>query len=111
MALGHGSHKLSVTAQLLLHEDDCSDGRSNTELMVCRQLLKLHTIRPALNVGDVLIFDNRTLRYDLANTSKGNVTRVNFNAGRWHMLYLNVTQSWFTIPRIGMTANYFFLIQ
>ncbi|KAL3801346.1 hypothetical protein HJC23_006956 [Cyclotella cryptica] len=98
-ALVDGSHKLSVTAKLLSEEDDVRNGTSNAESTTRRQLLQLHTIRPALNIGDVLIFDNRTLHYGLANTSEGDTTGVNFNAGRRPMLYLNVTQSWFHDPK------------
>lgn len=98
-ALVDGSHKLSVTARLLSDEEDASNDRSNSESMIRRQLLQLHTIRPALNVGDVLIFDNRTLHYGLANTSKGDTTGLNFKSGKRPMLYLNVSQSWFHDPK------------
>ena len=94
-ALVTDSHKLSVTAALL-GEDDDSD---NSDSFVRKQLLQLQTIRPALDAGDVLIFDNRTLHYGLANTSSGDKSGVNVNAGRRPMLYLNVTQSWFHDPK------------
>jgi len=92
-ALVHGSHKLSVTAELL--GDDESSAGSDKELQ--RQLLQLRTLRPALSPGDILIFDNRTLHYGLANTSQG--TGHDRNAGRRPLLYLNVSQAWFHDPK------------
>lgn len=94
-ALVMGSHKLSVTAALLGEDDTLN----NADSFARKQLLQLQTIRPALDAGDVLIFDNRTLHYGLANTSSGDRSGVNFNAGRRPMLYLNVTQSWFHDPK------------
>ena len=94
-ALVNRSHKLSVTAELLADEGD----NDSLESLVRKQLLQLQTIRPALDEGDVLIFDNRTLHYGLANNSNGDKTGVNVNAGRRPMLYLNVTQSWFHDPK------------
>jgi hypothetical protein len=94
-ALVNGSHKLSVTATFLAEDN----GMSSSESLTRKQLLQLETIRPALDVGDVLIFDNRTLHYGLANNSSGDKTGVNVNAGRRPMLYLNVTQAWFHDPK------------
>ena len=94
-ALVNGSHKLNVTAKLLGEEDSVD----SSESMKRRQLLQLQTIRPALDVGDVLIFDNRCLHYGLANNSAGDKTGANVNAGRRPMLYLNVTQGWFHDPK------------
>ena len=95
-ALVDGSHKLSVTAKLLAEDDDTTNGE---EAVTRRQLLQLHTIRPALDTGDVIIFDNRTLHYGLANTCKRDTSGENNHAGRRPMLYLNVTQLWFHDPK------------
>lgn len=94
-ALVNGSHKLNVTATLVGEEDSMD----SSELLRRRKLLQLQTIRPALDVGDVLIFDNRCLHYGLANNSNSDKTGGNVNAGRRPMLYLNVTQSWFHDPK------------
>jgi len=84
---------------MLLSEGDDS-GSENDNASLRRQLLQLLTLRPALDVGDVVIFDNRTLHYGIANTSKGDTTGKDSNAGRRPMLYLNVTQSWFHDPKV-----------
>jgi len=97
-ALVYNSHKLSVSAMLLSEGDD--SGSENDNVSLRRQLLQLLTLRPALDVGDVVIFDNRTLHYGIANTSKGDTTGKDSNAGRRPMLYLNVTQSWFHDPKV-----------
>jgi hypothetical protein len=95
-ALVNGSHKLSVTATLLGEDTDNMD---SAESLKRKQLLQLQTIRPALEAGDVLIFDNRALHYGLANTSSGDESGADVNAGRRPMLYLNVTKSWFHDPK------------
>jgi hypothetical protein len=94
-ALVNESHKLSVTARLMVEDTDMDSAES----LKRKQLLQLQTIRPALDAGDVLIFDNRTLHYGLANTSSGDESGTDVNAGRRPMLYLNVTQSWFHDPK------------
>ncbi len=96
-ALVYNSHRLSVSAMLLSEGDDDGNEKDNASLR--RQLLQLLTLRPALDAGDVVIFDNRTLHYGIANTSKGDTTGKDSNAGRRPMLYLNVTQSWFHDPK------------
>lgn len=98
-ALVHGSHRLSVTAKLLAEEDEDAHEGDTPNSLTRRQMLQLQTLRPALDTGDVLIFDNRTLHYGLANTSQGDTTGVDANAGRRPLLYLNVTQSWFHDPK------------
>ena len=94
-ALVYDSHRLSVSAMLLSEDDD----KHNPSLR--RQLLQLLTLRPALDAGDIVIFDNRTLHYGIANTCKGDTTGKDPNAGRRPMLYLNVTQSWFHDPKVS----------
>eukprot|EP00984_Skeletonema_dohrnii_P039001 scaffold42868_cov216-Skeletonema_dohrnii-CCMP3373.AAC.2 len=95
-ALVYDSHRLGVSAMLLAESDD---GNENDNASLRRQLLQLLTLRPALDAGDIVIFDNRTLHYGIANTSKGDTTGKDSNAGRRPMLYLNVTQSWFHDPK------------
>jgi len=97
-ALVYDSHRLSVSAMLLAESDD---GNDNDNASLRRQLLELLTLRPALDAGDIVIFDNRTLHYGIANTSKGDTTGKDSNAGRRPMLYLNVTQSWFHDPKVS----------
>ena len=98
-ALVQGSHQLSVSA-MLLSEDELNNNNHNSVLSQ-REMLQLRTIRPALDAGDVVIFDNRTLHYGLANTSERDtgVKGGKSNVGRRPMLYLNVTQSWFHDPK------------
>ncbi|KAL7535354.1 hypothetical protein ACHAXR_006439 [Thalassiosira sp. AJA248-18] len=102
-ALVHGSHKLSVTTQLLSEDDsDMSkngNNGTNDDALLRRQLLQLRTLRPALDTGDVLIFDCRSIHYGLANTSQGDIKGKDINAGKRPMLYLNVSQSWFHDPK------------
>lgn len=98
-ALVYDSHRLSVSAMLLAEGDD--NGNENDDASLRRQLLQLLTLRPALDAGDVVIFDNRTLHYGIANISKGDTTGKDPNAGRRPMLYLNVTQSWFHDPKVS----------
>ncbi|KAL9178813.1 hypothetical protein ACHAXT_003944 [Thalassiosira profunda] len=94
-AFVQGSHKLSVTTQLLAEDDADDEDKASRR----RKLLQLRTIRPALEAGDVLIFDCRTIHYGLANTSPGDPSGKDANAGRRPMLYLNVSQSWFHDPK------------
>ena len=96
-AFVQGSHKLSVTAELLSESEDTT-GEDNTAL-IRKQLLQLRTLRPALDAGDVLLFDCRTIHYGLANTSQGDTTGKDIDAGRRPMLYLNVSQAWFHDPK------------
>jgi len=127
-AFVHGSHRLSVTKQLLSEDDDDdaatgsmgTTGNNNDDddddtatAIRKRRLLQLRTIRPSLDAGDVVFFDCRTIHYGLANTSKRkkrdddddddgtNVHRAAAAdaAGRRPMLYLNVSQSWFHDPK------------
>ena len=98
-ALVYDSHRLSVSAMLLSEDDKGNENDDDASLR--RQLLQLLTLRPALDAGDVVIFDNRTLHYGIANISKGDTTGKDPNAGRRPMLYLNVTQSWFHDPKVS----------
>jgi hypothetical protein len=103
----HGSHMLRVSAQLLSEDnkehivtDKEEDNSNYTDAAMNRKnLLQLRTLRPSLDVGDVLFFDCRTIHYGLANTSHGDKTGIDVNAGRRPLLYLNVTQSWFHDPK------------
>lgn len=111
-AFVYGSHKLSVSAQLLSEEDngtgkqdhmmvgsmDNATAISATASMR-KKMLWLRTLRPSLEAGDVLIFDCRTIHFGLANTSRGDQSGRNAHAGRRPMLYTNVTQSWFHDPK------------
>ncbi|KAL7455089.1 hypothetical protein ACHAWC_006653 [Mediolabrus comicus] len=97
-ALVYDSHRLSVSAKLL-SESDGSSSDENERTFLRRQLLQLLTLRPALDAGDVVIFDNRTLHYGIANTSKCDTTGNDLNAGRRPLLYLNCSQSWFHDPK------------
>lgn len=98
-ALVYESHRLSVSATLLSESDGSSSSDENERTFLRRQLLQLLTLRPALDAGDVVIFDNRTLHYGIANTSKGDTTGKDLNAGRRPLLYLNCSQSWFHDPK------------
>ena len=103
-AFVHGSHRLSVSARLLSDDDEDrmttgKDDDGTDTAMMRKKMLQLRTLRPALDAGDVLFFDCRTIHYGLANTSMGDKTGKDINAGRRPMLYLNVTQSWFHDPK------------
>lgn len=105
-AFVHGSHMLRVSAQLLSDDnkehmvtDKDDDSNYTNAAMNRKKLLQLRTLRPALDVGDVLFFDCRTIHYGLANTSQGDKTGIDVNVGRRPLLYLNVTQSWFHDPK------------
>ena len=108
-AFVYGSHKLSVSAQLLSEEEDCA-GRNDPKMgsigtasfasaSLRKKMLWLRTLRPSLVAGDVLIFDCRTIHFGLANYSRGDQSGFNANAGRRPMLYANVTQAWFHDPK------------
>ena len=101
-AFVEGSHRLSVSAMLTLEEEEYNNDNGNgDELPLSRRdMLRMRTIRPALEAGDVVFFDNRTLHYGLANDRR----RSSTNGGgsgedRRPMLYLNCTQSWFHDPK------------
>lgn len=96
-ALVYESQRLSVSATLLSESDSNSD--ENERKFLRRQLLQLLTLRPALDAGDVVIFDNRTLHYGISNTSKGDISGKDPNTGRRPLLYLNCSQSWFHDPK------------
>jgi hypothetical protein len=103
-AFVHGSHRLSVSARLLSDDDEDrmttgKDDDGTDTAMMRKKMLQLRTLRPALDAGDVLFFDCRTIHYGLANTCMGDKTGKDINAGRRPMLYLNVTQSWFHDPK------------
>lgn len=114
-ALVYGSHKLSVSTQLFSEgdEDDVIAGKkkkgaknrkkrggdsgADTDSTTMReQMLWLRTIRPSLEVGDVLIFDGRMIHFEMANTSAGDGS--DSNAGRKPMLFLKAMQSWYRDP-------------
>ncbi|KAL7524670.1 hypothetical protein ACHAWF_003378, partial [Thalassiosira exigua] len=92
-AFVHGSHRLSVSARLTSEEGGGFDDEAGDQ--TARRLRQLRTIRPALDVGDVAIFDCRTMHYGLANTSREGEP----GARRRPMLYSNVTQAWFHDPK------------
>ena len=100
-ALVYGSHKLSVSAQLLSEEDagGMKDDNDAAASSTRKKMLWLRTLRPALEAGDVLLFDCRIIHYGLGNTSKGDKLGRDVNAGRRPMLYVNATQSWFHDPK------------
>lgn len=105
-AFVHGSHMLRVSAQLLSEDDtehmvtdEDDDSNYTNAAMNRKNLLQLRTLRLSLCEGDVIFFDCRTIHYGLANTSQGDKTGIDVNAGRRPLLYLNVTQSWFHDPK------------
>jgi len=57
-AFVHGSHKLSATAKLL-SEDDADEDEINDGATLRGRLLRLRTLRPALEAGDAVLFDCR----------------------------------------------------
>lgn len=77
-ALIHGSHRLDFTAKY------CNDQHINHA-----ELWK-HLVRPAMDLGDCLLFDCRILHMGLANRSV-DVERP--------LLYTNMTMSWFHDPK------------
>ncbi len=110
-AFVYGSHKLSVSAQLLSEEEDGAGWKDvkkgsmengaagSASASMRKKMLWLRTLRPSLEAGDVLMFDCRTIHFGLANTSRGDPSGRNASAGRRPMLYTNVTQSWFHDPK------------
>jgi hypothetical protein len=109
-AFVHGSHKLRVSAMLLSDDDDDRDDARNVttsdayavshdDALVRRDMLQLRTLRPALDAGDVIFFDCRTIHYGLANTSGVDETGRDVNVGRRPMIYVNVSQLWFHDPK------------
>mmetsp|Transcript_9230 Transcript_9230/g.20823 ORF Transcript_9230/g.20823 Transcript_9230/m.20823 type:complete len:644 (-) Transcript_9230:1221-3152(-) len=108
-AFVHGSHKLSVSTELLSEDGSDMDGNvDDNAALIRRQSLQLRTLRPALDAGDVVMFDCRTIHYGLANTSEGDKTGKDINAARRPMLYLNITQSWFHDPKNWSTKEKIF---
>jgi hypothetical protein len=81
-----------------------NDNDGTDAAMMRRNMLQLRTLRPALDAGDTLFFDPLCL----ANTSMGDKTGKEINAGRRPMLYLNVTQSWFHDPKNWDDRDRFF---
>ncbi len=109
-AFVHGSHKLRVSTMLLFDDNDDRDDARNVmtsdafavardDASARRDMLQLRTLRPALDAGDVIFFDCRTIHYGLANSSGVDETGRDVNAGRRPMLYVNVSQSWFHDPK------------
>lgn len=82
-ALIHGSHKIEFTTQYM-DEDDTVAMRDNT-----RDVFN-YLVRPQLELGDLLLFDCRTLHFGLANTSK-DIERP--------IIYCNMTHAWFHDPK------------
>lgn len=103
-AFVHGSHRLSITAELTAGDDDESDnpnlhyGGNNDNILSgsaairekSRDELHMRIIRPSMVLGDALIFDTRVLHFGLANRSKTKCRP---------MLYVNMTHSWFNDPK------------
>ena len=79
----HGSHKIEFTAQYMADPDA---GNSSKQASSSDQVYDF-LVRPQLELGDVVLFDCRTLHFGLANTSD-KVERP--------LLYCNMTHSWFT---------------
>jgi hypothetical protein len=74
-AFVHGSHNLEFTTKYC--------GNDNSRVYP-------YLVRPSLTLGDVLLFDCRTLHFGMANTSSS-VERV--------LLYTNTTHAWFHDPK------------
>ena len=79
----HGSHNIDFTAQYMADPDAGSSSQSAASSDQVFEFL----VRPQLELGDVILFDCRTLHFGLANTSD-KVERP--------LLYCNMTHSWFT---------------
>jgi ectoine hydroxylase-related dioxygenase (phytanoyl-CoA dioxygenase family) len=77
-ALIHASHRLDFTARYCSTQD-----MDHTELWK-------HIVRPALDLGDCLLFDCRILHFGLANTSSDTERPL---------LYTNMTMHWFHDPK------------
>ena len=77
-AFVHGSHNLEFTAK------HCG---SREDYMACYPFL----VRPALDLGDVILFDCRILHFGTANDSDSGIERV--------LLYTNTTMAWFSDPK------------
>lgn len=110
-AFVYGSHDLGVSTELLAEDDEGDDkkekgaksrnkrGDVNQHGAAIREkMLWLRTLRPSLEAGDVLIFDGRMIHFGLANTSGGDPSGNDVNAGRMPMLHFNAMQSWFRDP-------------
>ena len=100
-AFVNGSHKIEFTAQYLAEDvgHDNSNGNSNggssqhpsSAASGDNHNAVFHFLaRPQLELGDVVLFDCRTLHFGLANMSKS-VERP--------LLYCNMTHAWFTDPK------------
>jgi len=74
----HGSHDLEFTTKYCGSRDDY---KATFPFLV----------RPALELGDVILFDCRILHFGMANDSDSGIERV--------LLYANTTMAWFTDPK------------
>jgi len=74
-AFVHGSHRLSISAWLLSKDDNdrmMGDDDDGTDAaMMRRKMLQLRTLRPALDAGDILFFDCRTIHYAWQTRARG----------------------------------------
>jgi ectoine hydroxylase-related dioxygenase (phytanoyl-CoA dioxygenase family) len=74
-AFVHGSHRLSVSAWLLSEDEDNrmpgDDDDGTDAAMMRRKMLQLRTLRPALDAGDILFFDCRTIHYAWQTRARG----------------------------------------
>ena len=88
----HGSHKLSVAAQLTAGDEDTLNGEIPSAAVreQARDEMHMRIIRPSLEVGDALLFDTRVLHFGCANQSKKKCRP---------MLYVNMTHTFFHDPK------------
>ena len=77
-AFVHGSHNLEFTTEYCGSRDDYK---------ACFPFL----VRPALDLGDVVLFDCRILHFGTANDTDSGIERV--------LLYTNTTMAWFSDPK------------
>jgi Phytanoyl-CoA dioxygenase (PhyH) len=85
----HGSHNIEFTAQYLNDEAASTSSIGERAVGDHNQVYDF-LVRPQLELGDVLLFDCRTLHFGLGNQSS-NVERP--------LLYCNMTHAWFHDPK------------
>jgi ectoine hydroxylase-related dioxygenase (phytanoyl-CoA dioxygenase family) len=89
-AFCHGSHKLSVTAKLTSDDNQQGSASAAATSQKAKDEMHMRIVRPAIELGDAVIFDTRVLHFGLSNLSERTCRP---------MLYVNMTHSWFNDPK------------
>jgi Phytanoyl-CoA dioxygenase (PhyH) len=104
-AFVHGSHTLEFCARFTNDDDDkpsigvVADNIKSDNDKKEKSSWKDFLIRPALDLGDVLLFDCRILHFGLANSSGAIGGDGSGGAVERPLLYTNMTQHWFHDPK------------